>query len=88
MKITQLESQAGDIEESLSMHGMPAQVTGGTITHNQVQFWLWPRLGTFSRIKALAGELAALLGVATCQVSRWRVFGALVKVPRKLKEET
>jgi len=83
MKVVRLEEQADGIEELLSAYEIPAQVTGGTITHNQVQLWLWPRLGTFTRIKALRGELAALLRVTECQVSRWRVIGAQIEIPRK-----
>ena len=83
MRIAELERQADGIEELLEAHAITAQVAGGTVTHSQVQFWVWPRLGTFARIKALRGELAGLLGVPECQVSRRRVFGALVKIPRK-----
>ena len=85
MKIAQLEQQADSIEELLSERGISAQVTGGTVTHSQVHFLVWPRLGTFSRIRALAGELAAVLGVPECQVSRRRVFGALVTVAREVE---
>ena len=82
MKIARLEQQADSIEELLSAHEIPAQVAGGTATHNQVRFWVWSRLGTYQRIKALGGELAAALGVDECRVSRRWMFGALVTVPR------
>ena len=83
MKIAQLEEQADGIEELLEAHAITAQVAGGTVTHSQVRFWIWPRLGTFARITALRGELAGRLGVPECQVSRRWLIGAQIGIPRK-----
>ena len=84
----QFEAQADKIEETLAGRGIIAQVTGGTITPHWVRFWTWPRLGTrLSHIKALNGELATVLSADNCRVSRRRLIGAQIEIPRPVVEQ-
>ncbi|MCP4540106.1 MAG: DNA translocase FtsK [Chloroflexi bacterium] len=77
-----LEFQANRIEAVLTMHKVPARVTGGTVTPRWVRFQVLPALGAkISRIKGLSEELAAALDAANCRISR-RGASVDVEVPR------
>ncbi len=77
-----LEFQADRIEAVLTLHKVPARVTGGTVTPRWVRFRVLPALGAkISRIKGLSEELAAALDSASCRVSR-RGAAVDVEVPR------
>jgi len=77
-----LEFQADRIEAVLTMHKVPARVTGGTVTPRWVRFQVLPAVGAkISKIKGLGEELAAALGASTCRVSR-RGAAVAVEVPR------
>ncbi|MCP4540235.1 MAG: DNA translocase FtsK [Chloroflexi bacterium] len=77
-----LEFQANRIEAVLTLHKVPARVTGGTVTPRWVRFQVLPALGAkISRIKGLSEELAAALDAANCRVSR-RGAAVDVQVPR------
>ena len=77
-----LEYQADRIEAVLTMHKVPARVTGGTVTPRWVRFQVLPAVGArISKIKGLNEELAAALDAASCRVSR-RGAAVAVEVPR------
>jgi len=77
-----LEFQADRIEAVLSLHKVPARVTGGTVTPRWVRFQVLPAMGAkISRIKNLSEELAAALDAPSCRVSR-RGAAVAVEVPR------
>lgn len=77
-----LEFQADRIEAVLSLHKVPARVTGGTVTPRWVRFQVLPAVGAkISKIKGLSEELAAALDAPTCRVSR-RGAAVAVEVPR------
>jgi S-DNA-T family DNA segregation ATPase FtsK/SpoIIIE len=77
-----LEFQADRIEAVLSLHQIPARVTGGTITPRWVRFQVLPAIGAkIARIKGLSEELAAALDARNCRVSR-RGAAVDVEVPR------
>ena len=78
-----LEHQADRIEAVLSMHKVPARVTGGTVTPRWVRFQVLPAMGAkISKIKSLNEELAAALDAPDCRVSR-RGAAVALEVPRK-----
>lgn len=77
-----LDHQADGIEYTLHSHGIEASVVGGNISPRLVQFHI--KLGTgvkFSRVTALAEEMALALGVPHCRVSRDGYF-VKAEVPR------
>ena len=77
-----LEFQADRIEAVLSLHKVPARVTGGTVTPRWVRFQVLPAVGAkISKIKGLSEELAAALDAPSCRVSR-RGAAVAVEVPR------
>lgn len=77
-----LEFQADRIEAVLSLHKIPARVTGGTVTPRWVRFQVLPAVGAkISRIKGLSEELAAALDARNCRVSR-RGAAVAVEIPR------
>lgn len=77
-----LEFQADRIEAVLSLHKVPARVTGGTVTPRWVRFQVLPAVGAkISKIKGLSEELAAALDAPTCRVSR-RGAAVAIEVPR------
>ena len=77
-----LEFQADRIEAVLTMHKVPARVTGGTVTPRWVRFQVLPAMGAkISKIKGLSEELAAALDAHSCRVSR-RGAAVAVEVPR------
>jgi S-DNA-T family DNA segregation ATPase FtsK/SpoIIIE len=77
-----LEFQSDRIEAVLSLHKIPARVTGGTVTPRWVRFQVLPMIGTkISKIKGLSEELAAALDAPNCRVSR-RGAAVDVEVPR------
>jgi len=77
-----LEFQADRIEAVLTMHKVPARVTGGTVTPRWVRFQVLPAVGAkISKIKGLSEELAAALDAPSCRVSR-RGAAVAVEVPR------
>ena len=77
-----LEFQADRIEAVLSVHKVPARVTGGTVTPRWVRFQVLPAVGAkISKIKNLSEELAAALDAPNCRVSR-RGAAVAVEVPR------
>ena len=77
-----LEFQADRIEAVLTMHKVPARVTGGTVTPRWVRFQVLPAMGAkISKIKGLSEELAAALDARSCRVSR-RGASVAVEVPR------
>ncbi len=77
-----LEFQADRIEAVLSLHKVPARVTGGTVTPRWVRFQVLPAVGAkISKIRNLSEELAAALDAPSCRVSR-RGAAVAVEVPR------
>ncbi len=77
-----LEFQADRIEAVLSLHKVPARVTGGTVTPRWVRFQVLPAVGAkISKIRNLSEELAAALDAPNCRVSR-RGAAVAVEVPR------
>jgi S-DNA-T family DNA segregation ATPase FtsK/SpoIIIE len=77
-----LEFQADRIEAVLTLHKIPARVTGGTVTPRWVRFQVLPAIGAkISKIKGLSEELAAALDASSCRVSR-RGAAVAVEVPR------
>ena len=77
-----LEFQSDRIEAVLTLHKVPARVTGGTVTPRWVRFQVLPAVGAkISKIKNLSEELAAALDVSSCRVSR-RGAAVAVEVPR------
>ena len=77
-----LEFQADRIETVLSVHKVPARVTGGTVTPRWVRFQVLPAVGAkISKIKRLSEELAAALDAPDCRVSR-RGAAVDVEIPR------
>ena len=77
-----LEFQADRIEAVLSLHKVPARVTGGAVTPRWVRFQVLPAMGIkISKIKGLSEELAAALDARNCRVSR-RGAAVAVEVPR------
>jgi S-DNA-T family DNA segregation ATPase FtsK/SpoIIIE len=77
-----LEYQADRIEAVLTMHKIPARVTGGTVTPRWVRFQVLPAVGTrISKIKGLKEEVAAALDAPGCRISR-RGAAVAVEVPR------
>lgn len=77
-----LEFQANRIEAVLSLHKIPARVTGGTVTPRWVRFQILPAIGAkIARIKGLSEELAAALDARNCRVSR-RGASVDVEIPR------
>jgi S-DNA-T family DNA segregation ATPase FtsK/SpoIIIE len=78
----QLEFQAERIEAVLTMHKVPARVTGGTVTPRWIRFQILPAMGAkISKIKGLSEELAAALDAPNCRISR-RGAAVAVEVPR------
>jgi len=79
----QLEFQAERIEAVLTMHKVPARVTGGTVTPRWIRFQVLPAVGAkISKIRGLSEELAAALDAPNCRVSR-RGAAVAVEVPRE-----
>ena len=77
-----LEVQSDRIEAVLSLHKVPARVTGGTVTPRWVRFQVLPAVGAkVSRIKNLSEELAAALGTSPIKIYR-RGAAVAVEVPR------
>ena len=77
-----LELQSDRIEAVLSLHKVPARVTGGTVTPRWVRFQVLPAIGAkISHIKNLHEELAAALDAPNCRVSR-RGAAIAIEVPR------
>lgn len=77
-----LELQSDRIEQVLTLHKVPARVTGGTVTPRWVRFQVLPAMGAkISHIKNLHEELAAALNASSCRVSR-RGAAIAVEVPR------
>jgi S-DNA-T family DNA segregation ATPase FtsK/SpoIIIE len=77
-----LEFQADRIEAVLSLHKIPARVTGGTVTPRWIRFQVMPMIGAkISKIRGLDEELAAALDAPNCRVSR-RGAAVDVEVPR------
>jgi S-DNA-T family DNA segregation ATPase FtsK/SpoIIIE len=77
-----LESQSDRIEAVLSLHKVPARVTGGTVTPRWIRFQVLPMIDTkISKIKGLNEELAAALNAPNCRVSR-RGAAVNIEVPR------
>lgn len=77
-----LELQSDRIEQVLTLHKVPARVTGGTVTPRWVRFQVLPTMGAkISHIKNLHEELAAALNASSCRVSR-RGAAIAVEVPR------
>jgi S-DNA-T family DNA segregation ATPase FtsK/SpoIIIE len=77
-----LEFQADRIEAVLSLHKIPARVTGGTVTPRWVRFQVLPAVGArISKIRGLSEELAAALDARNCRVSR-RGAAVAVEIPR------
>jgi S-DNA-T family DNA segregation ATPase FtsK/SpoIIIE len=77
-----LEFIADRIEAVLSLHQVPARVTGGTVTPRWVRFQVLPAVGAkISKIRNLSEELAAAMDVAECRVSR-RGAAVAVEIPR------
>ena len=77
-----LEFQADRIETVLSLHKVPARVTGGTVTPRWIRFQVLPAIGAkISKIKRLSEEMAAALDAPACRVSR-RGAAVAVEVPR------
>jgi S-DNA-T family DNA segregation ATPase FtsK/SpoIIIE len=77
-----LEFQSDRIEAVLTLHKVPARVTGGTVTPRWVRFQVLPAVGAkISKIKGLSEELAAALDARSCRVSR-RGAAVAVEVPR------
>jgi len=55
----------------LTMHKVPARVTGGTVTPRWVRFQVLPAVGTeVDKVKELSEELATALDVRSCRISR------------------
>jgi S-DNA-T family DNA segregation ATPase FtsK/SpoIIIE len=78
----QLEFQANRIEALLTLHRVPAQVTGGSVTPRWIRFDVLPAMGArISKIRNLNEELAAALDVSSCRVSR-RGAAIAVEIPR------
>jgi S-DNA-T family DNA segregation ATPase FtsK/SpoIIIE len=79
---TKIEYQADRIEALLTLHRVPARVTGGTVTPRWIRFDVLPAMGArISRIRNLNEELAAALDVSNCRVSR-RGAAIAVEIPR------
>ena len=79
---TKLEQQSARIEAVLSLHKIPARVTGGTIVPRWVRFTILPAVGAkISKIRNLSEELVAALDVSSCRVSR-RGAAVAIEVPR------
>jgi S-DNA-T family DNA segregation ATPase FtsK/SpoIIIE len=77
-----LEFIADRIEAVLSLHQIPARVTGGTVTPRWIRFQVLPAVGAkISKIRNLSEELAAALDAPSCRVSR-RGAAVAVEVPR------
>lgn len=73
---------ADRIEAVLTLHRVPARVTGGTVTPRWLRFQVLPAVGAkISKIKGLHEELAAALDAPSCRVSR-RGAAMAVEVPR------
>ena len=78
-----LEFQSDRIEAVLSLHKIPARVTGGTVTPRWIRFQVLPQIGAkISKIKNLHEELAAALDVPSCRVAR-RGAAVDVEIPRE-----
>jgi S-DNA-T family DNA segregation ATPase FtsK/SpoIIIE len=78
-----LETQADRIEVMLAQHQAPGRVTGGTVMPRWVRFQVLPAVGTkISRITGLSEELAVVLDVPTCRVSR-RGAAVAIEIPRE-----
>jgi S-DNA-T family DNA segregation ATPase FtsK/SpoIIIE len=78
-----LEFQSDRIEAVLTLHKVPARVTGGTVTPRWVRFQVLPAVGAkISKIKGLSEELAAALDAPSCRVSR-RGAAVAIEVPRE-----
>ena len=77
-----LELQADRIEQVLTMHKVPARVTGGTVTPRWIRFQVLPAVGAkISKIRNLNEEMAAALGAPNVRISR-RGAAVDVEVPR------
>jgi len=77
-----LEFIADRIEAVLSLHQVPARVTGGTVTPRWVRFQVLPAVGSkISKIRNLSEELAAAMDVTDCRVSR-RGAAVAIEIPR------
>lgn len=77
-----LEFQCERIEAVLTMHKIPARVTGGGVTPRWIRFQVLPAVGAkISKIKGLSEELAAALDAPNCRVSR-RGAAVDIEVPR------
>lgn len=78
----ELHAQADRIEYLLAQYGLYARVVGGTVSPQTIRFHLLPAQGTrLKRFTALTEELALLLGVSQCHISRQQ--GCLnLEIPR------
>lgn len=77
-----LEYQSNRIEKVLSLHKIPARVTGGTVTPRWIRFQVLPEVGArMSRLTGLTEEMAAALDVPNCRMSR-RGAAVDIEVPR------
>jgi S-DNA-T family DNA segregation ATPase FtsK/SpoIIIE len=77
-----LEFQSDRIEAVLSLHKIPARVTGGTVTPRWIRFQVLPQTGAkISKIRGLNEELAAALDAPNCRVSR-RGAALDIEIPR------
>ena len=77
-----LEHQSDRIEHALAAYGVPAQVTGGTVTPRWIRYLVVPAIGArISKIKGLNEEMAAALNAPNCRVSR-RGAAISIEVPR------
>lgn len=77
-----LEFMADRIEAVLTLHKIPARVTGGTVTPRWVRFQVLPAVGAkISAIKRLDEELAVALDVSGVRISR-RGAAVDVEIPR------
>jgi S-DNA-T family DNA segregation ATPase FtsK/SpoIIIE len=77
-----LKFQSERIETVLSLHKIPARVTGGTVAPRWVRFQVLPQIGAkISGITGLDEELAAALNAPDCRVSR-RGAAVDIEVPR------
>lgn len=82
MMRTKLERQSARIEAVLSLHKIPARVTGGTIVPRWVRFTILPAVGAkISKIRNLGEELATALDASSCRVSR-RGVAVVIEIPR------
>ncbi len=77
-----LDHQADGIEYTLHSHGIAAEVVGGNISPRLIQFHIRLEAGTkYSRVAALAEDLALALNVPHCRITR-EGYTVKIEVPR------